>query len=221
MLGQAMTHEAIKALVGLEDLFKVPEKGFTPISMPPHQRGIVLAAIEALKPIAEETVVDGKSIEQWVERNFEYKSIAHRREDEPALPGEPFIPTELAIKIAVNLVKKFAAASPAPSKLEIDGTSQDFYDCEGSDVPTPSDDVKKPLNLHFNNDYLLKKIDEDGDYECEAGIAPSDEGVVERMAKAMYELSNYYGPWGKLDPKYKEIWFTQARAALAALKEGE
>jgi hypothetical protein len=140
-----MTTEAIKALVGLQysleqSLDHAAREGrvYTfPVDLS-HIKTI-LAAIEALKPIAEGTsmVIDSALLSD-------------------------------IRKIADQGGRRIETAMDACDSIV------ELIDMEERLGPAPSDSVKKPLKLHFDNDYLLKKIDEDGDYECGAGIAPSD-----------------------------------------------
>ena len=50
-----------------------------------------------------------ESLEQWIDRNFAYKSIAHRREEEEPWPGEPFISLETAMDLTRQAVRDFTA----------------------------------------------------------------------------------------------------------------
>jgi hypothetical protein len=299
-----MTTEAIKALVDRIQNY-LGNGGFFNPELMDHEkvRTLIMDIRDAHKPIAEGTIMAVprpiKHDDKVVLVKLKYKCLNmedgeflvltkwpngnwHSSAGNVYVVGEDFN----------NLVWPLPpAASPAPFKLEIDGTSQDFYDCEGSDAPAPSDEsvaeethvvvprrlteeicnklravlpelfdtsddtlqeiytdilaaaipaaapapsdsVKKPLKLHFDNDYLLKKIDEDGDYECGAGIAPSGEGAVERVIKSLDPAPNSVHWLGDIDMEKNGatmyfqteaqcIEFIEAVSALAALKEGE
>lgn len=153
--------DPIKALVGLEaQLQEQYNKNYNvrPLADTLHT---ILAAIEALKPLADGThvVVPREPTEAMLNAELGLRTW----DNLPSYESR----RDLRPTIWKAMLAAAPAASPAPSRFEIDGTSQDFHDCEGSDAPTLSDEGRMERIVKAFERVLL-----DIDFAIEQGILP-------------------------------------------------
>ncbi len=185
-----MTTDPIKALVNLGPELET-EYGRL-ISLNNYKRNAsisrdalakIITAIEALKP-----VVDGTHVVVGSVFLNDLRAIADTggRRIETAMDA-----CDKIIEL-IDMERQLGPAAPAPSRFEIDGTSQDFYDCEGSDAPAPSDEgvVKRTAEALKRLNYVVDNF-------------WNDDKRTENFEAHAYAITRAQG---------------MARAALAAIK---